>query len=452
MNLSTSLLAARASLATVSGRVRAHLRGRHGLQRALAGGLLLVAGLGVSGLLIATTPSTPADPPEEKAWPVSVQMVEPAVRVPRLSVYGRVEAAATTRLEAPLSAPVAEVLVRPGQRVAAGDLLVRLDDTDARLALREQEALAEDARAQLESIRNAADLAQRTAGEHEAVAAIAAARLERYESLFEQHMVARGQLDEVRQAASQARIEIEARRSALADFPNRIARAEAQLHRAQVAADRARVELARTRVTAPFPGPVLAVNVARGDQVMAGTPLLDLVDETSMELRVPIPADRAADLRAGLADGGGIEAEAELDGTRRLLPLARMSGQQKDGSSVVDAYFTLAADSGAQVGQVVDVGVRLPAQADLIAVPVQALYENERIYRIDDDRLVAMPARVVGEADGDAGYRVLVRVPGLAAGTRIITTQLPRAITGLKVAPVGERVAGAPAPPVAGAG
>jgi RND family efflux transporter MFP subunit len=408
--------------------VRAWLSGRPRLRRAAAGGTILLGGLTVAGALVATTPQPPAEEPEEKAWPVSVQVVEPAERSPVLSVFGRIEAAATTDLEAPLSAPVADVLVREGQRVATGDVLVRLDDAEARFAVTEAEA-------ELASIRGAADLARRTAGDHETVAGITAARLARFESLFERGMIARADLDAVRREASEARIALERQRTELADFPHRVARAE-------VALERARLDLSRTAIRAPFPGPVVAVHVARGDQVGPGSPLVSLVDATSMELRVPVPAREIGRLRAR---DDAVVAHTTIAGRELALPLARLAGDQKDGRTVVDAFFALPADAEAPAGQVADVRLALPAETDVVAVPVQALYENERVYRIEDGRLVGMDAEVIGETERGGDYRVLVRVPGLEAGARVITTQLPRAITGLKVAPVGERLASRPA-------
>ncbi len=47
----------------------------------------------------------------------------------------------------------------------------------------------------------------------------------------------------------------------------------------------------------------------------------------------------------------------------------------------------------------------------------------------------------VGESHGEAGYRVLVRSLELRAGQRIITTQLPQAMSGLRVALITDRVA-----------
>jgi len=69
---------------------------------------------------------------------------------------------------------------------------------------------------------------------------------------------------------------------------------------------------------------------------------------------------------------------------------------------------------------------------------VQSIYENDRVYQVVDDRLQALTVERVGDHATDAGeYRILVRGEGLRPGARIITTQLPKAISGLRVQPVG---------------
>jgi len=69
--------------------------------------------------------------------------------VPLVSVTGEVVPEVWATLGAQTGGTVVEVLVEPGDEVAAGDLLVRLDPTDAQLAVQQAEAALEAARAQL---------------------------------------------------------------------------------------------------------------------------------------------------------------------------------------------------------------------------------------------------------------------------------------------------------------
>ena len=69
--------------------------------------------------------------------------------VPIVSITGKIVPAAWAALSAQAGGQVLEVLVEPGDAVAAGDVLVRLDPTDAQLAVRQAEAALAAAQAQL---------------------------------------------------------------------------------------------------------------------------------------------------------------------------------------------------------------------------------------------------------------------------------------------------------------
>ncbi|MBN1815675.1 MAG: biotin/lipoyl-binding protein, partial [Anaerolineae bacterium] len=69
--------------------------------------------------------------------------------VPVVSPTGEVTPAVWATLSAQTGGTVLEVLVEPGSEVAAGDALIRLDPTDAQLAMLQAEAALEAAQAQV---------------------------------------------------------------------------------------------------------------------------------------------------------------------------------------------------------------------------------------------------------------------------------------------------------------
>ena len=76
----------------------------------------------------------------------------------------------------------------------------------------------------------------------------------------------------------------------------------------------------------------------------------------------------------------------------------------------------------------------LPPVVDVVRVPIQAIYGQDRLFVVEDDRLLAIPVERMGELqDADGQYSVLVRADRLQAGGRVMTSQLTNAITGLKV-------------------
>ena len=78
--------------------------------------------------------------------------------------------------------------------------------------------------------------------------------------------------------------------------------------------------------------------------------------------------------------------------------------------------------------------IQLPAEPNLVALPVQAIYDGNKIYRVIDERLQSIRIERIGEYQSPTdGYQILVRGEAIAAQDLIITTQLPRAINGLLV-------------------
>lgn len=105
--------------------------------------------------------------------------------VPVVSVTGEVVPQVWTTVAAQVGGTVLEVLVQPGDEVAAGDVLLRLDPTDTRVALQRAEASLALAQAQLALVK---------AGPREAEVAIAETGVKAAEAAFCQATAQRDQL------------------------------------------------------------------------------------------------------------------------------------------------------------------------------------------------------------------------------------------------------------------
>ena len=101
------------------------------------------------------------------------------------------------------------------------------------------------------------------------------------------------------------------------------------------------------------------------------------------------------------------------------MTLTRLAGQIRTGQSGLDAFFGLPITTGQPLpalNRVVDVHVTLPSEPDVVPLPVQSIYENDRIYQVIDHRLRALTVDRVGEMQGiDVSYHVLLRAPELVA-------------------------------------
>ena len=165
------------------------------------------------------------------------------IRVPRIeSSVGTIRAVHETTVSSKLLAKVIEVGVTAGRRVAAGEVLVRLDDAD--LVARFEQAKA----------------------------TVTARRAARDQAVIERDRVKRL----VEQEAA-AKIEWDRAQTALRS-------AEAELIGSKQAASEAQTVLAYATIRSPITGVVVDKRIEAGDMVTPGQALLTLYDPTRMQL------------------------------------------------------------------------------------------------------------------------------------------------------------------------
>ncbi|MES2897956.1 MAG: HlyD family secretion protein [Pseudomonadota bacterium] len=248
---------------------------------------------------------------------------------------------------------VAEVLVGDNARVAAGQVVVRLDAAPlkARLAQAEANAAALDAavrgvddKARLEQ----AMIAQKAAGVQsaDAQALMAQAELARYGALANQGWVSPQRAQSARAAASQAtagvaeaRATLEAERRSAASLGSARAQTLAQAQAAHAAVDQARIDLDRTEIRAPVAGVIGARAVRAGQYVRPGSALMSVVPlgkayvvanfkETQVSrLRIGQPVTIRADAFGKQAIPGRIDSFAPATGSEfAMIPVENAVG------------------------------------------------------------------------------------------------------------------------------
>ncbi|MCA8967854.1 MAG: hypothetical protein KDC48_23440, partial [Planctomycetes bacterium] len=118
----------------------------------------------------------------------------------------------------------------------------------------------------------------------------------------------------------------------------------------------------------------------------------------------------------------------------------RLAAEVERGSGGVDALFRVR--GGAErlaMGRTVELVLALPPERGVVALPLEALYGTDRVFLLDGDRMREVAVERVGERrDEDGEVRVLLRGPALVEGARVVTTQLPNAIDGLRVKLAGD--------------
>ena len=402
--------------------------------------ILLLAGAAAAAL-IASKPKPKPVTVAERAWLVAAETVAARRYRPGVTLYGRIESLWSSQLTAGVAADVREVAVVEGDRVAKGQVLVRLDDRDARLQLLQREAELRQAEARIaaEQLRHEANL--ETLPRERQLLALTRGEVARLQDLVTKKVGAQSQLDTARQAVEKQAIALSARQQAVDEHPSRLAEVEGVLARAAALRDQAILEVERCEVRAPFNGRIVEVMVSPGRRTRVGDPLVDLFDTDALVLRAQLPARHLPVVRAARAAGEPLIVHGEIDGVSISGELRSLAGEATSGTGGVDGLFTVTtgADEVSQ-GRFVRLELALPETGGLIALPHEALYGTDRIYTIDEQSRMR-PQRVerVGEwRDPDGDIRVLVRAVDLPDGARVVTTQLPAALDGLLVRVAGE--------------
>ena len=103
---------------------------------------LIILAAAVAGYLYLEQTKTVKPPVEstEKAWQVGGMPVKIEALSPQLNLYGRAETPQYATLTAALTADVVTVSVLEGILVAAGDVLIQLDDRDSKLLISQRDA------------------------------------------------------------------------------------------------------------------------------------------------------------------------------------------------------------------------------------------------------------------------------------------------------------------------
>jgi len=197
------------------------------------------------------------------------------------NAYSAAEVAVVT---AEIDGAVSAVDVVDSQQVKHGDVLIVIDDTDARLALRQAEADLARARAQVASATS--DLER------------SGIDLQRRQALVASGSVSGDELTKVINGATNARASLNAARAAVA--------------LAQARVDKAKVDLGRTVIRSPIDGVIARREVQLGQRVQPSTPLLDVVPVSEMYVNANFKEVQLKKVRPGQS----VELESDLYGKK----------------------------------------------------------------------------------------------------------------------------------------
>lgn len=356
---------------------------------------LLVVVLVVAAVLLlrqrsAAPPSAAPEQPVMELLQADVIAAERTDLRQVLTLTGTLRPVKRAALKSRLSAQVEQVLVREGEPVKTGQVLIKMDG-------REYQANVAQARGSLQAARGQL--------------AIASKNRENNQSL-----VARGFISKNAFATTQSEYQI----------------AKANVDSAQGALDVAQKSLGDATLRSPIDGLVSQRTVEPGEKVSPDTPLLEVVDLSQLELEAAVPAGDVGRIAAGQ------EVQVRVEGIAEPLAaeVVRINPAVQAGSRSVLVYVGLNNEGGKlRAGMFAHAGLTLDRKDDLLVIPQEAVRHDaggDYVYAIRDN-VLRRQLVTLGFAGQTGDKRAVEIVDGLAAGTTVIRRNLGDLSDGTKV-------------------
>jgi RND family efflux transporter MFP subunit len=357
----------------------------------------------------------PTDAARQAANPRPVKLV-PAKEVVtdrRVSATGTLAADEQVVLGTKVPGRIAELLIDLGSRVKRGQVVARLDTTDAQLRVDQAVAALQQARARLGLSPDGNDDRidpEQTALVRQARAVLDEARLsrDRMVRLEQQELVARAQLDA---AVSTLGVAEGRYQDAVEEVRNR----QAILLQRRSELELARQQLADTTVVSPIDGAVSERRTSVGEYLAAGAPVATVVKLHPLRLRLSVPEREAGGVRIGqpaLVTVEGTERE-HRGHVVRISP----SISEQSRTLLVEAEVPNP-DAALRPGAFAKADIVVAGDLRVVTVPATAVVTFagvEKVLTVDKGRAVELRVRT-GRRAGD---RVEILV-GLAAGTPVV--------------------------------
>jgi len=274
----------------------------------------------------------------------------------RVRAPGKIEPKTQVKISADIMGKISHLLVKEGDHVRRGQLMLQLDDTQYRSMWDQARAAAAAAHAQLRQTR-----ANLKVGE---------SNFQRQKSLFEQRLLSQADWD-------QANATWEATRVAAASADEEVSRTDAAL---RGAAD----NLSKTRFLAPFDGVLSALNVEQGEIVITGTmnnpgtEIMTVSDLSRMQVRADVDETDIVNMRLGQKARISVDAipdttfdgtVTEIGNTAKRSITSTVEGQTNFEVVVVFDHRV----PQVRPGMTADVDIETGTHSKVLTVPIQAV-------------------------------------------------------------------------------
>ena len=313
--------------------------------------------------------------------PQEIFKVSPIELKQTMALSGALRAVDQASVKARVAAEVREVLVREGESVTAGQILVRMDTS-------EFQARVDQAKGNLHAMRAQLDIATKNRDNNRA--------------LLDKGFISRAAFDNT---ASQ------------------FAAAQANVESAQGALDIVQKLLNDSVVRAPISGLIAVRNVQPGEKVSTDYKLLDIVNLKKMECEALVPTSDISKIKIGQSVLLHIEGFTE----EFIGNVTRINPATQAGSRSIAIYIQVANPQDMlKVGMFVDAQLVLRTKANVIAIPQTAVHKESSgayVYALENN-LIVKKNITVGQ-EGRSGEVALIEITsGLNAEDQIVKTDM----------------------------
>ncbi len=403
--------------------------------------LLMMAGNLIRGAVEERMSQEPRTPPQrERVFTVNVVPATPADIAPVLTVFGEIQSRRTLELRTAAGGAIVELSedFEEGGQVTAGDLLLRIDDADARDALARAQTQWREAEAEVRDADRGLLLAQDDVSAAMEQAELRAKALARQQDLEARGVGTAAAIEAAELNLASARQSTLSRRQALANAEARVDQAATSLERAGIAVAEAERNLDDRMIRADFTGTLAEVSVVTGGLVTANERIAQLIDPNALEVAFRVSTAQYARL---LDENGRLKASdvtvalnvsgIDLTATGKISRDSAAVGEGQTGRLV---FATLDAPRGLKPDDFVQVSVQEPVLNNVIAIPSSALTPQGDVLVLGEgDRLEALPVRMLRRQED----QIIVRGRELA-GREVVARLSPVLGVGIKVKPIRE--------------
>ena len=289
----------------------------------------------------------------EEVQQVETEKVKRRSITETVSASGKIQPEVEVKISPDVSGEIVELLVKEGDRVNKGDLLLKIKPDIYKLILERNKASVNTAKANL--AKSKAQLAESKAS------------FNRNKRLYNQEAISLSEFEQIEATYKVANLNVESSEYAVSS-------AKASLNEAEENLD-------KTSIYAPVDGTISRLNVELGERVvgtgqMSGTELLRLADLSAMEVAVEVNENDI--VRVHLGDTSLIEVDAflgeEFKGiVTEIANSANVSGVSADQVTNFEVKIRILDNTNFRPGMTASVEVQTKLVQDVISVPIQAV-------------------------------------------------------------------------------